>query len=95
MQKTQITAARKYGIKPLKDRSQAEELIENGTLKRVKSCNLYQLAPMGYSIPYLTENAADLLSDMVVWTDNTEDAWYYLAVQEATNSHTYTRKNNV
>lgn len=61
VQKIQITAARKYGIKPLKDRSQAEELIESGTLKRVKSCNLYQLAPMGYSIPYLTENAADLL----------------------------------
>ena len=31
----------------------------------------------------------DLMSDeMVKWADNAnEDAWYYLAVQEATNSH--------
>ncbi len=32
----------------------------------------------------------DLLDGMNVWVDNAdESAWYYLAVQEATNSHTY------
>lgn len=34
----------------------------------------------------------DLLSDMVVWTDNMDiSKWYYLAIQEATNSHDYGR----
>jgi hypothetical protein len=61
VQRTQIVAARKYGIEPLKDRSQAASLIKDGTLKRVSSCGSYQLAPMGHSIPYLTENAAELL----------------------------------
>ena len=28
-----------------------------------------------------------LLDGMVEWPDNPESAWYYLAVQEATNSH--------
>lgn len=32
-----------------------------------------------------------LLEDMAVWTDNADPAaWYYLAVQEATNAHDYT-----
>ena len=39
------------------------------------------------------ESPSDLLSDMNVWTDNMDTSkWYYLDVQEATNSHTYTRK---
>ena len=33
-------------------------------------------------------SAADLLEGMIVWTDNADPAaWYYLDVQEATNSH--------
>ena len=40
-----------------------------------------------------TEN--DLLSDMKVWPDNNPDDWYYLAVQEATNSHCYKHKNGL
>ena len=40
-----------------------------------------------------TEN--DLLPNMVTWTDNANpNAWYYLAVQEATNSHYYKFKTN-
>ena len=39
------------------------------------------------------ETTDDLLDDMLVWVDNMdESAWYYLAVQEATNSHEYVRK---
>ena len=35
----------------------------------------------------------DLLHDMNKWTDNMDTTqWYYLAIQEATNSHDYTRK---
>lgn len=33
----------------------------------------------------------NMLGNMVTWTDNTPDKWYYEAVQEATNSHTYSR----
>ena len=37
----------------------------------------------------------DLLPNMTVWTDNASPkAWYYLAVQEATNSHYYKFKTN-
>lgn len=36
-------------------------------------------------------NDADLLPGMRVWSDNPPAAWYYFAVQEATNSHEYTR----
>ncbi len=32
-----------------------------------------------------------MLPDMITWVDNRPDAWYYEAVQEATNSHTYVR----
>ncbi len=36
----------------------------------------------------------DLLPGMTIWTDNTDtNAWYYLAVQEATNSHNYKMKD--
>lgn len=35
------------------------------------------------------ESKADLLDGMTTWKDNADEtAWYYLAVQEATNSHT-------
>lgn len=34
-------------------------------------------------------NAEGLHEDAVQWTDNTEDAWYYYEVLEATNSHKY------
>lgn len=37
------------------------------------------------------EDESDLLPDMRVWSDNKPGTWYYFAVQEATNSHEYTR----
>lgn len=41
------------------------------------------------------ETEDDLLPNMTVWTDNANpNAWYYLAVQEATNSHYYEFKTN-
>lgn len=41
------------------------------------------------------EEPEDLLPGMAIWTDNmNKSAWYYLAVQEATNSHDYNRKTN-
>lgn len=41
------------------------------------------------------EDVVDLHEDMIVWPDNTDTAkWSYFAVQEATNSHTYIRKED-
>ena len=41
------------------------------------------------------ETEDDLIPNMTVWTDNANPkAWYYLAVQEATNSHYYEFKTN-
>lgn len=38
------------------------------------------------------KSVSDLLSGMKTWSDNANTgAWYYLDVQEATNSHTYTK----
>ena len=43
----------------------------------------------------LPENSSDLLDSMIKWPDNSDaSAWYYLAVQEATNSHYYKTKEN-
>lgn len=42
----------------------------------------------------MPETKADLLDSMTNWPDNQPGAWYYLAVQEATNSHTYEQKDS-
>lgn len=42
----------------------------------------------------MPETKADLLDSMTKWPDNQPSAWYYLAVQEATNSHTYEQKDS-
>jgi uncharacterized repeat protein (TIGR02543 family) len=40
------------------------------------------------------ETEGDLLPDtMKAWPDNTPDKWYYLDMQEASNTHEYTRKD--
>lgn len=41
------------------------------------------------------ETADDLLPAMTAWQDNADpDAWYYLAIQEATNSHEFARRES-
>ena len=40
----------------------------------------------------IPEDASDLLPDMNVWPDCNTSDWFYLAVQEATNSHNYKHK---
>ena len=43
----------------------------------------------------LPETAEDLHNDMIKWSDNADTSkWFYLAVQEATNSHYYDTKEN-
>ena len=43
----------------------------------------------------MPQDEKDLLRTMVVWPDNKPTDWYYLAVQEATNSHEFERKGAV
>lgn len=40
------------------------------------------------------KSADAFLPGMKTWSDNTADKWYYLDVQEATNSHSYTIKDS-
>ncbi len=43
----------------------------------------------------IVKDASSLHADMATWTDNMDpQVWYYLAVQEATNSHNYYRNAN-
>lgn len=43
----------------------------------------------------IPESPEDLLEDMILWPDNMDtEKWYYLMVQEATNSHYYVRKGS-
>lgn len=43
----------------------------------------------------MPQDEKDLLRTMVVWPDNKPTDWYYLAVQEATNSHEFERTGAV
>lgn len=43
----------------------------------------------------IPETESDLLPDMVKWPDNVSTQWYYLAVQEATNSHDFNHKGEI
>jgi len=43
----------------------------------------------------LPENEGDLLPGMKAWPDNLPGTWYYLAVQEASNSHDFLRKDEI
>ena len=38
-------------------------------------------------------NEKGLHKDAILWPDNNKDAWYYYAVEEATNSHDYVRQS--
>ena len=43
----------------------------------------------------IPESVDDLLDGMIIWADNANpSAWYYLAIQEATNSHTHGYKEH-
>ena len=57
-----LAVAEKLGIKPVESRS----ALPYKTLKRVKSCESYKIARLTHSIPYLTNEAASLLSEIGV-----------------------------
>ena len=62
MQQTQIAAARKYGIAPISNREAAKDIIKQENLVKIRSCRNYKVAQLRNSVPYLTEDAAWLLT---------------------------------
>ena len=52
------------------------------------------MAIVNRALHRLPETEEDLLDGMTEWSDNQPGTWYYLTVQEKTNSHDYGRKAN-
>ncbi len=52
------------------------------------------MAMVNRALDRTPQTVEDLLPDMKTWADNADtDMWYYLDVQEATNSHTYVKSD--
>ena len=67
---------------------------EDGTFKPNQHITRAEaMALVNRVLQRIPEHKSDLLHDMVQWPDNmAPTVWYYLTVQEATNSHDYGRK---
>ena len=77
----------------------AQEKIINGypdgTFRPDKNVTRAELMAMINRATGRAPKSADaFLPGMKTWIDNTADKWYYLDVQEATNSHSYTVKGS-
>lgn len=68
---------------------------EDDTFKPDKAINRAEaMTLVNRVLKRVPESKDDLLDGMTIWNDNTDTtAWYYLAVQEATNSHDHAMKN--
>ena len=60
----------------------------NGYITRAEAMTLVN------RILYRYVNAEGQHTDAIKWPDNAASAWYYYAVQEATNGHDYGRQEN-
>ena len=68
---------------------------EDDTFKPDKAINRAEaMTLVNRVLKRVPESKEDLLDGMTIWSDNRDtSAWYYLAVQEATNSHDHVMKN--
>lgn len=67
----------------------------DGTFRPDKNVTRAELMAMINRATGRAPKSADaFLPGMKTWSDNTADKWYYLDVQEATNSHSYTVKGS-
>ena len=57
---TQIVAAQEFGIEPLKTRDEIDSVLI-ASLSTVETSNLFFVEKLTHSVPYLTNNASDLL----------------------------------
>jgi len=69
---------------------------EDGTFKPDQLITRAEaMAMVNRVLQRIPENADDLMDGMIIWPDNKDkEKWYYLTVQEATNSHDHKRKDN-
>ncbi len=58
---TQIVAAQEFGIEPLKTRDEIDSVLI-ASLSTVETSNLFFVEKLTHSVPYLTNNASDLLN---------------------------------
>ena len=64
----------------------------DGSFKPDQEITRAEAATLMNAVLKRTPDKDHLLSNMKTWTDNSNrNAWYYAQIQEATNSHTYTR----
>ena len=68
---------------------------EDDTFKPDKAINRAEaMTLVNRVLKRVPESKDDLLDGMTIWNDNRDTtAWYYLAIQEATNSHDHVMKN--
>ena len=68
---------------------------EDGTFRPQNQITRAEVMEIINNVLFRTPDKDHLLPDMIVWPDNSnKTAWYYAAVQEATNGHEYERVNN-
>jgi uncharacterized repeat protein (TIGR02543 family) len=69
---------------------------EDGTFRPNKNITRAEaMSLINRVLERLPESNSDLTDDMIEWQDNSDNTvWYYIAVQEATNGHTYERKSD-
>ena len=67
----------------------------DGTFRPEQEITRAEVMEIINNVLFRTPDKDHFLPDMVTWPDNSNtDAWYYEAVQEATNSHDYERVDN-
>ena len=66
----------------------------DGTFRPAQNITRAESMTLVNAVLERTPDADHMLDDMITWPDNEEGAWYYEAVQEATNSHSYEREDN-
>ena len=68
---------------------------KDGTFRPQNQITRAEVMEIINNVLFRTPDKDHLLPDMIVWPDNSnKTAWYYAAVQEATNGHEYERADN-
>ena len=68
---------------------------KDGTFRPQNQITRAEVMKIINNVLFRTPDKDHLLPDMIVWPDNSNKAaWYYAAVQEATNGHEYERADN-
>ena len=68
---------------------------KDGTFRPQNQITRAEVMEIINNVLFRTPDKDHLLPDMIVWPDNSNKAaWYYAAVQEATNGHEYERVDN-